>query len=174
MEKRSVLFSALFMAFFVVTVVTSGTAVAQKKPIILRLVVPSPAGEYPLTFVNTELARKFNERAKDEYKIEVHPGGALAKLPEYFDAVRIGAVEMACAPWPMYSYKTWDTEIEAEDVKTFKQKGVSIYLLPEVERERWVKAVTPYKEKQLTGLWEFGQKVAKIADEANKRYPYKE
>ena len=104
MKKRFVLFSVLFMTVFIITVVTSGTAVAQKKPIILRLVVPSLAGEYPLTFVNTELARRFNERAKDEYKIEVHPGGALAKLPEYFDAVRIGAVEMACSPWPMYSF----------------------------------------------------------------------
>jgi TRAP-type C4-dicarboxylate transport system substrate-binding protein len=88
---------------FLVGLFVPGVVMAQKKPVILRLVVPSPAGDWPLTFSNMELARRFNERAKGEYKIEVHAGGALAKLPEYFDAVRVGAVEMACAPWGMFS-----------------------------------------------------------------------
>ena len=52
-----------------------------------------------MTFKDLESAKKFNERAKGEYVIEVHAGGALVKLPEYFDAVRIGAVEIADAPY---------------------------------------------------------------------------
>lgn len=99
-------FVRLVIGSLFVVVVTLGLcmdATAQKKPVVLRLVVPSPAGDWPLTAANDQLAKKFNERAKGEYKIEVYPGGALAKLPEYFDAVRVGAVEMACAPWGMFS-----------------------------------------------------------------------
>jgi TRAP-type C4-dicarboxylate transport system substrate-binding protein len=71
-------------------------------------------------------------------------------------------------------HKTWGLTVEADDVKTFKQKGVSIYTLPSGERERWVQVLTPLKEKQLASLGVFGQKVKQIADEANKRYPYSE
>ena len=80
--------------------------VAAQKTKILRLVVPSPPGEagWPLTYMNDEIAKRFNARANGAYKIEVHAGGTLAKLPEYFDAVRVGAVEMACAPWTMFNF----------------------------------------------------------------------
>ena len=71
---------------------------------ILRLVVPSPPGDWPLTYLNEELAKRFNARTGGTYIIEVHAGGALAKLPEYFDALRVGAVEMTCAPWGMFSF----------------------------------------------------------------------
>jgi TRAP-type transport system periplasmic protein len=82
---------------------TAGTAHAQKKPVVLRLVMPLPPGDWPLSTYNEEFAKKFNDRAKGEYKIEVFGGGALAKLPEYFDSVRIGTVEIACAPWGMFT-----------------------------------------------------------------------
>jgi TRAP-type C4-dicarboxylate transport system substrate-binding protein len=104
MKKGFALLSLLVVMFLVIGVFASGTAHAQKKPMVLRLVVPSPAGDWPLTFINEEFAKKFNERAKGEYKIEVFPGGALAKLPEYFDAVRVGAVEIACSPWGMFTF----------------------------------------------------------------------
>ena len=103
MKKRFVLLSMLALSFFLIATVMPGSAFAAKKAVVLRLVVPSPAGDWPLTFMNTELAKRFNERAKGEYKIEVYAGGALAKLPEYFDSVRVGAVEMACAPWGMFT-----------------------------------------------------------------------
>jgi TRAP-type C4-dicarboxylate transport system substrate-binding protein len=82
MGRRLGVVFVLAVACILVTAAFSGNAVAQKKAIVLRLVVPSPAGEYPLTFLNTELAKRFNARAKGEYRIDVHPGGALAKLPE--------------------------------------------------------------------------------------------
>lgn len=70
----------------------------------MRLVVPAPPGDYPLTFKDMELTKRFNERTKGEYKIEVHAGGALVKIPEYFDAIRIGAVEMADIDWSIFSF----------------------------------------------------------------------
>jgi TRAP-type C4-dicarboxylate transport system substrate-binding protein len=73
-----------------------------KKPVIIRLVVPSAAGD-PLTEKDEELARRFNMRVNGEYKIQVFPGESLAKIPEYFDAVRVGAIEMADAPWGVYA-----------------------------------------------------------------------
>lgn len=76
------------MVFGLGILVVAGDAFAQKKPVVLRLVVPSPADDWPLTFMNIELAKRFNAR-QGEYKIEVRAGGALAKLPEYFDAIRV-------------------------------------------------------------------------------------
>lgn len=69
---------------------------------ILRLVVPAAAGD-PLTYKDEELARRFNERVDGQYKIQVFPGESLARIPEYFDAVRVGAIEMADAAWGIYA-----------------------------------------------------------------------
>jgi TRAP-type C4-dicarboxylate transport system substrate-binding protein len=330
------------MTFLLFNVVTSSTAIAQKKPVIIRHVLPTPEGDYPQTFRDKEMAKRFNERAKGEYIIEVHAGGALAKLPEYFDAIRIGAVEMEFSNWGMFSFldprlglletpflfnnnpatiaacksmlplfdqvlqekfnakglammntgglglfsqkpvrtledwkgllvgsvspvtstmikdlggspvtivffetyealakKTVDaaaqsahggvvfnfpdickhftaffsvpapagysinldvwkkmpphiqkilqeetaratewmsnvlvTELPDSDLKVFKEKGVTVYYLPKAERERWAKQLEPYKEKQLSSFGELGQKIKKIADEENKKYPY--
>ena len=105
MKKKAIFISILVMAFLFVGVVILGSQPVYAKAKLLRLVVPKPPGDWPLTFTSDELARKFNERTKGkEYVMEVHAGGALAKLPEYFDAVRIGAVELACAPWAMFSF----------------------------------------------------------------------
>ncbi len=77
---------------------------SAKGPIILRLVQPAPAGDFPLTYKDMELAKRFNARAKDEYKIEVMPGGGIVKVPETIDAIRVGAAEMACIDWGIFSF----------------------------------------------------------------------
>jgi TRAP-type C4-dicarboxylate transport system substrate-binding protein len=104
MKRRCIVVSFLSILLFVIGLAIGDHAMAQKKPIILRLVEPAPADDYPLSFKDFEFAKRFNERAKGEYKIEVNAGGALAKLPEYFDAVRVGAVEMADGPWGLYAF----------------------------------------------------------------------
>lgn len=345
MKKTSVVIAVLVMAVLLGSIFIAGTQPAYaKKPVLLRLVVPSPPGDWPLTFCNEDLAKRFNERAKGEYVMEVHAGGALAKLPEYFDAVRVGAVEMACAPWGFYAFveprlgiietpflfatspaasaacedllplydqilqekfnakalsimnvqgvnlfstkpvktledwqglltgalspptaalikemgaspvtvlwtdmyeslqkkvidatttgthsfvvmgmldvcknatiffgiagwngfsinldvwnkmpkhiqkilqeesiktaewmnKVVDTQLGEDDLKKMKEKGVSVYIVPKGERDKWIKKLTPYKEKTIADFGEFGQKVQKIADKVNKKYPYSE
>jgi TRAP-type C4-dicarboxylate transport system substrate-binding protein len=84
-----------------------------KGPIIIRLIQPAPAGDFPLTYKDMELAKRFNART-DEYKIEVFAGGTLAKIPEFIDAVRIGAVEMACIDWGIFSFL--DPRLGAEGI----------------------------------------------------------
>jgi TRAP-type transport system periplasmic protein len=74
------------------------------KEITLRLAIPSPPDDKVLTHPVMDLAKRFNERAKGQYKIEVHAGGALVKIPEYFDAVRVGAIEMACIDWSIFGF----------------------------------------------------------------------
>lgn len=315
---------------------------SEKKTVLLRLVVPSPPGDWPLTWICEDYAKRFNERADGEYKIEVHAGGALAILPEYFDALRTGSVEMALAPWGFYSFmdprlglmetpfllnnqkagayaakelvklydpilqekfnqkglglmslagvellttkkpvktmKDWKgilvgslspstsvlakglggaptvinwmefyeslqkkiidgvvngthgsvvtnlfdvckyltlfyglnswngwsinldvynkmpdnikkilqeeaeksvdwmhetmLKLDADDLKKIKEKNVTVYTVPADERAKWVKALTPYKEKQFSSFGELGAKVKAIADEANKKFPY--
>jgi TRAP-type C4-dicarboxylate transport system substrate-binding protein len=73
-----------------------------KRQKILRLVVPAAAGD-PLTVRDETMAKRFNARANGEYKIQVFPGESLAKIPEYFDAVRVGAVEMADIAWGIFA-----------------------------------------------------------------------
>lgn len=81
---------------------TAETAPAPVKKTLIRLVVPSPSGD-ELTVKDEEIARRFNERAGGAYEIKVHCGGALVKIPEYFDAVRTGAVEMFDAAASIYA-----------------------------------------------------------------------
>jgi TRAP-type transport system periplasmic protein len=342
MKKKLMLCTMVVMAVFLFSVVVSGTAMAQKKPVVIRLVIATPEGDWPQTFRDKEMAKRFNERAKGEYVIEVSPGMALAKLPEFFDVVRVGAVEMEFSNWGMFTFmdprlglletpflftnnkalsvackdllplydkilqekfnakglammntgglgiwsqkpiKTLEdmkglltasvspvtsvlikdlggspvtipfmdifeslqkkvvdaasqsahggvvfafpdvckyftamysvpapagysinldvwkkmppniqkilleetqkagdwmnnvvvTELADKDLKVFKEKGVNVYFLPKAERERWAKQLEPYKEKQLSSFGELGQKIRKIADEANKKNPY--
>jgi len=342
MKKTSIFLSVLAMAFFLINAIGPSPTMAQKKPVIIRHVLPTPEGDYPQTFRDKEMAKRFNERAKGEYVIEVYAGGALAKLPEYFDAVRIGAVEMEFSNWGMFSFldprmglletpflfnnnyatsagnklmlplydqilqekfnakgvgmmstgglglwsqkpvktledwkgllvasvspvtstlikdlggapvtivffetfealakKTVDaaaqsahggvvfsfpdvckyftaffsvpasagysinldvwkkmpphiqkilqeetaragdwmdnvmvTGLPDSDLKVFKEKGVTVHYLPKAERDRWAKQLDPYVEKQLSSFGDLGQKVKKIAEEVNKKYPY--
>jgi len=342
MRKTLIFLSVLAMTFFIINAIGSSPVMAQKKPVVLRHVIATPEGDYPQTFRDKEMAKRFNERAKGEYVIEVYAGGALAKLPEYFDAIRIGAVEMEFSNWGMFSFldprlglletpflftnnhatsasskmllplfdqilqekfnakgvammstgglglwsrkpikkledwkglltasvspvtstlikdlggspvtivyfeiyealakKTVDaaaqsahggvvfsfpdvckyftaffgvpasagysinldvwkkmpphiqkilqeetaraadwmanvmvTDLPDSDLKVFKEKGVTVYYLPKAERDKWAKQLEPYKEKQFSSFGELGQKVKKIADELNKKYPY--
>jgi TRAP-type transport system periplasmic protein len=102
MRKKLMLLSLLLAVSVLFSLVTSGPAMAQKKPVIIRLTIATPPGDFPQTFRDTEMAKRFNDRAKGEYVLEVHPGMALAKLPEFMDAVRIGAVEMEFSNWGMF------------------------------------------------------------------------
>ena len=102
MKKHHVLFVLLILALVAVPAAVPGNAFAKAK--VLRLVVPVPPNDYPLAYSLGEMAKKFNERAKGEYEIEIFAGGALAKMPEYFDAVRVGAVEMASVGWTIFSF----------------------------------------------------------------------
>jgi TRAP-type transport system periplasmic protein len=345
MKRNWYVASMMVVALFAAMVlVAPADSFAQKKPVVLRLVVPTPPNDYPLGVSLEEMAKKFNERAKGEYRMEVHAGGALAKMPEYFDAIRVGAVEMASVGWTIFSFldprlgvietpylfssndaalyaikdllplydkilqekfnakglglvaftasellsskpvkrledvrgmlvgavspvasvmvkdlggspvtimwpdlfeslqknivngttsqihaarvmnffdackymtlsfgpasyqgvsinlgvwkkmpphiqKILQEEVDASNAwlgKTFPklveedmkeltaQKGVSFYFLPAAERERWVKATAAYRSKQLSSFGEFGTKVKQIADEANRKFPYRE
>jgi TRAP-type C4-dicarboxylate transport system substrate-binding protein len=341
MKKNCLHVIGLALILLVTGGIFTGADMADAKEIVLRLVTPAPADDYPLTYKDMELAKRFNERAKGEYKIEVHPGGALAKIPEYFDAVRVGAVEMADVNWaifgsldqklgvmetaflidsiegsmymskkvlPLYDalfqekfnakalsmftvdglqivstkpVKTlgdwkgllagasgpgaanlfkglgaapvvimWTDQYESlqkkvidataqtahgalamslmdvcknitffwghgvwngftinldtwkkmpkhiqqilqeeadkaaqwteqailkmrdDDMKAFKQKGTNIIVVPKAEREKWVKLLAPVRDREISNAGEFGAKIKKIADEANKKFPY--
>ena len=59
----------LVLVFLFVGVVILGSQPAYAKAKVLRLVVPSPPGDWPLTYTNEELARRFNKRAEGKYVI---------------------------------------------------------------------------------------------------------
>jgi TRAP-type C4-dicarboxylate transport system substrate-binding protein len=59
----------------------------------------------------------------------------------------------------------------AEDIETFKTLGVTVYMLPKAEQDRWKEACSPYSEKLLSDVGEFGLKIKQIADQANAENP---
>jgi TRAP-type C4-dicarboxylate transport system substrate-binding protein len=75
-----------------------------KEPITIRLIQPAPPGDQ-LVLKDEVLAERFNARAGGEYVIKVYPSETLAKVPEYFDAVRTGAAEMAAIGWPIFTFQ---------------------------------------------------------------------
>jgi C4-dicarboxylate-binding protein DctP len=104
MIRNKILFSIILILFvlLVSVLLLKEPREEVKKPVIIRLVVPSAVGD-PLTEKDEELARRFNSRVNGKYRIQVFPGESLARIPEYFDAVRVGAIEMADAPWGVYA-----------------------------------------------------------------------
>jgi TRAP-type C4-dicarboxylate transport system substrate-binding protein len=79
------------------TATTTGQ-VDTSKAKVLRLAVPWPTGD-PVTNNIQEFVDKFNAQAGGQYVIELHPGGQLLALPDEFEALRSGGVEMA--GWPV-------------------------------------------------------------------------
>jgi TRAP-type C4-dicarboxylate transport system substrate-binding protein len=61
------------------------------------MAIPWPVGDPVTDNLQQNFVDKFNA-AQSQYVIEVHPAGALMALPDEFEAVRTGAVEMA--GWP--------------------------------------------------------------------------
>jgi len=98
------LFSLLLVSLIILSVISLVISCAPKpkEAVILRLVVPAPAGDW-LTDKDIAMAERFNERAGGEYVIKVFPGESLVGVPEYLDAVRTGAVEMSDVAWGIYA-----------------------------------------------------------------------
>ena len=104
MQRKWGLFGFVLLCVLACFFSFADSAQAKKKTVQLRMVIATPEGDWPQTYRDKEMAKRFNERAKGEYEIKVFAGGALAKLPEFFDAVRIGAIEMEFSNWGTYSF----------------------------------------------------------------------
>jgi len=94
--------SVYFTVLITISLLFAIVPVYGKGPVVLRLVVPTPTGDM-LTEKDQELAENFNRRAKGEYKIQVFTGESIVRVPEYLDAVRVGAIEMADTAWGIYA-----------------------------------------------------------------------
>jgi TRAP-type C4-dicarboxylate transport system substrate-binding protein len=66
-----------------------------------------------------------------------------------------------------------DTEMVKfqKDIDDLAGIGVAVYNVPASERELWKEAAGPYIEKQLQIMGDVGEKIMKIAKEANSKYP---
>lgn len=104
MKKKSIIIVVAFFSFVLSGMIIFGFNPVEAKQIVLRMAVPAPPGDFPLTAGAMDLAEQFNERAKGSYRIEVSAGGALVKVPEYFDAIRVGAIEMAMIDTSIFSF----------------------------------------------------------------------
>jgi len=60
---------------------------------------------------------------------------------------------------------------ETEDKGILEAKGMEVYDVPTAERDKWKQAVSPYVDKKLADMGDFGTKIREIADKANKANP---
>jgi TRAP-type C4-dicarboxylate transport system substrate-binding protein len=65
------------------------------------------------------------------------------------------------------------TELPDRDLKSFKDKGVAVHFLSKAERDRWAKWLEAHKQREFQKFGALGQQIKKIADDANKKHPYK-
>lgn len=80
------------------TTQSTGTTAAPSGDVkVLRMAVPWPVGDPVIDGFEQEFINKFNA-AQTQYRIELHPAGALLALPDSFEAVRTRNVEIA--GWP--------------------------------------------------------------------------
>ncbi|MBN1631898.1 MAG: TRAP transporter substrate-binding protein [Thermoleophilia bacterium] len=76
------------------TETTVATAEQPEKSVVLRLSAPHPAGDPVTEEFQKEFADKFNAQAGGKYTIEIHPNASLVSVPDSFEGVKAGAVEM--------------------------------------------------------------------------------
>lgn len=76
---------------------TETTAAPTGDAKVLRMAVPWPVGDPVTDNFQKNFIDKFNA-AQTQYKIELHPAGSLLAMPDQFEAVRTGGVEIA--GWP--------------------------------------------------------------------------
>jgi TRAP-type C4-dicarboxylate transport system substrate-binding protein len=93
MKRLSILLSVSLIILLVISLVISCTP-KPKEVVTLRFAVPYPAGDEMCMHLD-EMIKQFNEAAGGEYQMKLYPSETLVKIPEMFDAVRTGAVEMA-------------------------------------------------------------------------------
>jgi TRAP-type C4-dicarboxylate transport system substrate-binding protein len=109
MKKISILISVLVITLILATMVVSCKTTTEptqpsqpskpsepakpKEAKLIRLAVPYPAGDEMCVHFDKWIA-EFNAAAAGEYEMKLFPSETLVKVPESFDAVRTGAVEM--------------------------------------------------------------------------------
>ncbi len=113
MKKRSVILVAALLLVSLVLIMAAcggeddttttasqatGTTAAPTGDVkVLRMAVPWPVGDPVTDNFQLNFVDKFNA-AQTKYKIELHPAGQLLAMPDSFEAVRTGGVEIA--GWP--------------------------------------------------------------------------
>jgi TRAP-type C4-dicarboxylate transport system substrate-binding protein len=114
MKKYFLVLVALIMALSVMGAFTACSNTDETaEPVVLRLAVPSPAGDPIVTNIE-KWVKQFNEQAKGKYVIEIHPGESLVKFPDSLDALRTGAVEIDV--WPIGAFSSVEPNFAAAEL----------------------------------------------------------
>ena len=90
MRKRVAWFT---MGFFFVVLLGSGVAMAQTKPIVLKLAETHPQ-DYPTTKGDYEFARLVKERSNGRIIVEVYHSKQLGEERAVIEQVQLGAIDM--------------------------------------------------------------------------------
>ena len=98
MKRLSILLIALLVALLAAGSILS-CAAEPGKPVVLRMGDIDPPAKFALSEAMVE---RFNERAEGKAVIELHHTEELVSMPEMFDAVRTGAVEICMMPMGMF------------------------------------------------------------------------
>lgn len=72
----------------------SSSSSENGRPVAIRLAIPNPPGD-ELTLNAEKFASAVNGKTGGAYQVRVFPGETMVKVPEMYDAVRQGSVEMS-------------------------------------------------------------------------------
>jgi TRAP-type C4-dicarboxylate transport system substrate-binding protein len=119
---------------------------------------------------------KLNEVAKYVVPIYIVPTGMIAtinldvwkKIPKDVQDILIEEHKKTAK----ILNDTWIT-LCPKQLVILKDRGVEIVSIPQAERDKWRAALTPFTEKSLTDMGDFGKRVKEVAKTVNDKYPYK-
>jgi TRAP-type transport system periplasmic protein len=94
-------FIAISLALILISAVTCSSSSNKTSPssphagvVTIRLAIPNPAGD-ELTLNAERFAAAVTQRTHGAYAVRVFPGETIVKMPEIYDAVRQGSIEMS-------------------------------------------------------------------------------
>ena len=135
----------------------------EKKVVDAVLTAPAAAKVFKLNEVTPHMSAAYFISASHGFSINQKVWN---KLPKKIQDILIEEAQKT-------SKIISDTEMVnfEKDIEELGTMGVDVYQVPAAERARWKKAVQPCTEKQLKVMGDVGDKILKIAEEANSKFP---
>ena len=99
MKRLSVLLAVSITILMIAGAFVACPSAGPAEAVVLRMVDIDPPAKFA---ISEAMVERFNQRAEGQAEIQLHHGDELVSMPEMFDAVRTGAVEICMQPMGMF------------------------------------------------------------------------
>lgn len=142
---------------------TESYSLIEKGTVDAVITAPAAMRIFALTDVAGYMTAAYMVPAVHGFSINLNAWNA---LPKNIQKIMVEEAEKQSAYIDEWLKDEW-----LKDHEAIAAAGVEIYTVPQDELERWKTICQPIIDQQLAQLGEFGEKVMKIADEANAKHP---